>query len=686
MPAAGVDVGGTFTDLVAIDEQGRVSTVKVLSTPHDHAVAVEQTLAAHRGAADRDRQAAAAAVASTGAPDDRRGGFSRVVHGTTIATNALLERSGARVVFCGTAGATDILELRRQERASLYDPGRQHPPPLVPAERTIAVAERGSPRGAVLPLTGTSARQAAAAAARLAPETVAVCLLHAHAEPRHEQMIAEALREALPDIEIVLSSDVLPEIREYERAATTVAEAYLRPTVSLYLRRLAARLADSGYPVPAVMTSSGGVRAAADAAGHAASLALSGPAGGVVGAAAAARAAGIERALTIDMGGTSADIGLLLDGEPLVEQGGSVAGVPIALPRVLVETVSAGGGSIAWVDSGGALRVGPRSAGAVPGPVAFARGGTEPTVTDAHIVLGNIAADDRATARADSTAAYSGGIHLDAALARGAIGNLARRLGASAAATAAAIVATADAAMARALRIVSVERGVDPRGCVLVAFGGGGPLHACGLASTIGVTRVLVPPHAGVLSALGLAITAERCESMASVMRDARSLDGVAIGELASRLAALAAEQGRGCGADAASPARAAARLQWWAHMRYAGQGHELDVPFAPGDAGSDIAARFESEHRARFGFVLERVVEIVSARHAASGEPVPVSLQRRGATNWDSALRVDDGAALDATVRGRATIRLPDATLLVADGWRARAHETGGWVLEQAR
>jgi N-methylhydantoinase A len=262
------------------------------------------------------------------------------------------------------------------------------------------------------------------------------------------------------------------------------------------------------------------MRSADDASSSAVQLALSGPAGGVVGAAAVLRAAGFARGLTIDMGGTSADVGLILDGEPLVEPGGSIAGVPIALPRVLVETVSAGGGSLAWVDDGGALRVGPRSAGAVPGPMAFGRGGRQPTVTDAHVLLGNIRA-----------ARMSGGVDIDARAATEGIGAIAKVVGRSPESTARAIIATADSAMARALRRVSVERGVDPRACTLVAFGGGGPLHACGLAEHIGVTRILVPPHAGVLSALGLAITAERREGMISVMRTAGTLSPEALAE-----------------------------------------------------------------------------------------------------------------------------------------------------------
>ena len=638
----GVDVGGTFTDLVAIDEDGTVETRKVLSTPRDQSEGVED------------------ALRSLGRVD-----VARLVHGTTVATNMLLERSGARVTLCATEGFTDLLRLRRQDRAALYDLTADHPAPLVPAERTVGVAERIAPEGVIRALTPAEARRAAAVAASQDPAVVAVALLHAYAHPEHERTLAAALAREAPGTDVVLSSDVFPEIREYERTATTVAEAYLRPGVARYIRRLAERLDAVGLPAPGVMTSSGGMRTAEDAARGAAQLALSGPAGGVVGAAAVVRAAGeslgdASRVLTIDIGGTSADVGLVLDGAPLVEPGGSVAGVPIALPRVLVETVSAGGGSIGWVDDGGALRVGPRSAGSVPGPAAFRRGGTLPTVTDAHVVLGNIAA-----------ARLSGSVTVDAGAARAALAPLAERLDTTIERLAAAMIATADAAMARALRRVSVERGVDPRECVLVAFGGGGPLHACGLAERIGTTRIFVPPHAGVLSALGLALTAERREAMASVMRHTGAL---ADAELDAVLDGLAARV----------PADAAWRRGWWLRARYAGQGHELEVPARPGEGTRTARERFTALHEQRFGFALERDVEIVSVRHVAAGDARPVALGRRGRPAWDDAHRVDDGGAMDVEVAGRTSIVLADATLLVERDWRARSLSVGGWLLER--
>jgi N-methylhydantoinase A len=490
-----------------------------------------------------------------------------------------------------------------------------------------------------------------------------VALLHAYRDRRHEDLLSRALKAVLPtDVDVVCSSDVFPELREFERTTTTVAEAYLRPGVAGYLDRLAGRLAAAGLPAPGVMTSSGGMRNAAEAARGAASLALSGPAGGVVGAAAVVRAAGFANALTIDIGGTSADVGLILDGEPLVEPGGAVAGVPISLPRVLVETVSAGGGSIAWVDDGGALRVGPRSAGVVPGPAAFGRGGSHPTVTDAHVLLGTIAATR-----------LSGGVAIDADAARCAVDALAGKLATSAERVANAVIATVDAAMARALRRVSVERGIDPRKCVLVAFGGGGPLHGCGLAERVGVSRVLVPPFAGVLSALGLALAAERRESMMSVMRPLEALQPDDLGALLDSLAARARATERQA-------------THWWLRTRYAGQGHELDVPVGPPDDATVVAERFTALHSARFGFTLARQIEVVSARCAVSGSSRHVVLTRGSGrlARWDPTDARDDGAPLSVTVRGPTTITLPDATMLVKAGWVAHPLDLGGWLIER--
>ncbi len=630
-----MDVGGTFTDRAALAADGRVVARKVLSTPGEQGEGVADSLRELDGSADA------------------------IVHGTTVVTNLLLERTGSRVVLCATAGAEDLLFLRRQDRAALYDLSRHHPPALVRREDVIAVPERITPRGVELELTEAAVAAVVADVLQREPEIVVVALLHAYADDRHERRLASALRAARPRLEVVTSADVLPEIREYERFATAAAEAYARPTVVRYLERLAERLAEAGHPAPAVMTSGGGMRPSASAARHAASLALSGPAGGVVGAAAVMRALGVSHALTMDIGGTSADAGLILEGEPLVEAGGDVAGAPIALPRVLVETVSAGGGSIAWCDDGGALRVGPRSAGAKPGPVAFGRGGVEPTVTDAQLVLGRIAAR-----------AISGGVALDVAAATAAIAALAVQLNSDVPRTAAAIIAIADAEMARALRRVSVERGVDPRSCALVAFGGGGPLHACALADALEMSAIIVPPFAGVLSAVGLALAPERHEAAGSLLVRCSELSAARLGETVDGIAHKVQGGTR----------------RTFARVRYLGQGHELEIPLTEGEDGQSIALRFAVAHRARYGFTLPTEVEVVALRHEA-GEPARAAHFARdtAAAPFDAEHRIDAGGPAEGIgISGPMTIALPDATLFVAEGWRAEALPIGGWRLSR--
>lgn len=636
--SVGVDVGGTFTDLVAVDASGAVTTHKVPSTPSDQSDGVARALELLHGAM-----------------------VSRFVHGTTVATNMLLERSGARVVLVATAGFTDVLHLARQDRASLYDLARHHPAPLVAREHTVAARERVVPEGIHLSLTDAEVAAVVEQVRLLDADVVAIALLHSYADDTHERRLGDALRSALPMAEVVLSSEIFPEIREYERTATTVAEAYLRPGVARYLERLTARAESLGVPAPGVMTSGGGMRTVTQASRGAASLALSGPAGGIVGAAAVVRAAGYVNALTVDIGGTSADVGLILDGEPLVEPGGRVAGVPIALPRVLVETVSAGGGSIGWIDDGGALRVGPRSAGAVPGPAAFGRGGTQATVTDAHVVLGHI------TART-----LSGGVHLDAEAARAAVSALAARLGADVDRVARAMIDIADASVARALRRVSVERGVSPRDCVLVPFGGGGPLHCCGLADQLGMRTIFVPPHAGVLSAVGLAITPERRERMISVLVPAASLDRDALSAALERAALDVADDDSW-------------QRTWTARMRYVGQGFELDVVTQQGDDGATLSTRFAALHQQRNGFTLDAPAEIVGIRHVSSGPAHPILFSRTGPSAWNASIAVDDGGHFEATLEGPTVVVLAGATLRIEAGWTATAHATGGWLVTKS-
>ncbi|MCU0633932.1 MAG: hydantoinase/oxoprolinase family protein [Gemmatimonadaceae bacterium] len=631
----GIDVGGTFTDAVVLRDDGTLAAAKVLTTPDDRA----------RGVLD--------GVAALGlAP----AAITAIVHGTTVVTNLLLERAGARVVLCATEHFTDLLDLRRQERASLYDLTAQHAAPLVPVEQRVAVRERAEPQGITQPLTDAECARVAAAVAALEADVVVIALLHAYVFPQHEQQLAIALRAALPGIDVVCSSDVLPEVREYERTATAVAEGYARPTVAAYLRSLEARLAERGLPAPEVMTSVGGTCASREAAERAAALALSGPAGGVEGAAAFARALGIAQALTIDIGGTSADVGLVLDGAPLLERGGDVAGVPIALPRVLIDTVAAGGGSIVRIDAGGAVQVGPQSAGAVPGPAAFGRGGILPTLTDAHVVLGHIA-----------EGTWSGGVAVSRARAEAALAPLAASLGESIAALARAVCDTVDATMARALRRVSVERGIDPRDGALIAFGGGGPLHGCALAERLGITTVLVPPFAGVLSAVGLAAASRRRTVLANALGAAREVTR-------EHVDAWRRWSSDALGVDARS-------IVLTVRARYAGQGHDLDVSVLDGDSGEGIADRFTALHARRAGFTLPQSVQLVSVRateqHAA--HPLRFARAARGGEAVPP-LEVDDGLALERSLVGPAVVRTPDASVRVPAGWRAVAMPEGGW------
>jgi N-methylhydantoinase A len=528
MAVLGVDVGGTFTDAVVLDE-GRVMTAKVLTAPHQE----ESVLAAAR-----------AAGAAT---------VERFAHGTTVATNALLERKGARTAFVTTAGFEHLLHLRRQTRADLYRPCAAWPEPLVPLERSHGVRGRMGPDGELETLDlGTLPE--------IDAEAVAVCLLHAYRDPSHERAVVQEVRRRLPGAHVVASHEVAPEFREYERASTTAADAYLGPVVARYLRALADAAVVAGLPAPLVMRSSGGVATPDEAAEHPATILVSGPAAGVVGAARLAALAGIEDAIAFDMGGTSTDVCLIAEGRAERSSERTVAGLPIRLPTVDLHTVGAGGGSLVWTDAGGALRVGPQSAGADPGPACYGRGGTQATVTDANLLL------DRLPQR------LAGGVELDRAAAERALAGI----------DPAAAIEVVNAEMLRALRVVSVERGHDPADFALVAFGGAGPLHACELANELGIRTVLVPEAAGVLSALGLVASEERRDAVRSYL--------VPLAE--------AGELPREGEAD----------------LRYAGQSFELTLPLQDGD----LAEAFHRAHEEQYGFAeRDRAVELVAVRTA---------------------------------------------------------------------
>jgi N-methylhydantoinase A/oxoprolinase/acetone carboxylase beta subunit len=587
----GVDTGGTFTDVV--DEDGAV--VKVLSSREDPARAVATGLGARH-------------------PD-------LLCHGTTIATNALLERRGATVALVTNRGFADVIEIARQDRPSLYDQWADRPDPLVPRPLRLEVDGRLDARGDEIHALGPVPDIPDDA------EAVAVCLLHADLNSAHEQAVAANLRSRGHDV--TTSSDVSPEFREYERTVTTVVNAYLRPVCGPYLGRMG-DLADDVL----VMTSAGGLVPAREAAELPAALLLSGPAGGVQAAAAAAAAAGFADAVSFDMGGTSTDVCLIVGATPEPAPGRTAAGFPIRLPSLDIHTIGAGGGSIARVDAGGALAVGPRSAGADPGPACYGRGGREPTVTDADLVLGRIPAD----------ATFGDLGRLDADAAHAALDG--------AGVTAEGVVRVVDAAMERAVRVVSVERGVDPAGLALVAFGGAGPLHACAVAEALGMAAVVVPPRAGVLSAVGLITSPRQRELVRSWPAPAEC---AGLDEALQKLSDEARTAVGGLDFDITTAL----------DCRYAGQSHELTMP---------TIDDFPAEHRRRNGYVRPGATVEVVALRARARRPAPLSYD-------------DLGPGGDRTPAGGPTVLAePDCTVWVPDGWTAEVGGGGAWILRPSR
>jgi N-methylhydantoinase A len=575
----GVDVGGTFTDAVLVEE-GRIRTAKVPTAARQE----ESVLAAARAVRGADA------------------GLTRFAHGTTAATNALLERRGARIAYVGNAGFEHLLHLRRQTRAHLYRLCAEHPEPLVPLERCHGVRGRLGPEGELEPLELDSLPDVGEA------EAVAVCLLFAFRDPAHERAVAAELERRHPGVHVVASHEVAPEFREYERASTTAADAYLAPVATRYLRALAGAAAEAGLPEPVVMLSSGGVLPAEEAAAHPARLLVSGPAGGVVGAGLVARRAGFEHAIAFDMGGTSTDVCLLPGGRAVRVPEREVGGLPVRLPTVDVHTVGAGGGSLVRRDAGGALRVGPESAGADPGPACYGRGGGA-TVTDANLLLGRLPEE------------LPGGLVLDRLAAETALAGI----------DPAAVVEVVNAEMLRALRVVSVERGHDPREFALVAYGGAGPLHACALAEELGIEAVLVPAAAGVLSALGLAAGDERRDHVVSHVRPLGE-----VGDLPP---------------------------DGEADLRYRGQSFELTVPL-----GDELAERFHRAHEERYGYAdREREVELVAVRTA---EIVP-----------GPKLELEPASGESERVSGPALVELDGSTLWIPPGWEG-ARDGFSWVV----
>ena len=636
----GVDVGGTFTDAVLALADGRLITAKAPSTPADQSQGV---LAAIQAALER-----------AGAPAAEITFFA---HGMTVATNALLEGHGARTALIATEGFTDLIALGRQNRHELYRLCAQRPAPLAPPQRRFAARERMGPDGPLAELTATD--ELVAQVRDSGAEAVAVCLLHSYRHPAHEDAVGEALARALPDVHVSLSHAVVGTFREYERAATTEVDAALSPLLAGYLQGLRDRCAEAGVPEPAIMQSNGGLIDLDAAAGHAAWTVLSGPAGGAAGAAYVARAASTPNALCFDMGGTSCDVCVVDDGAVQEQSAGTIAGRPLALPMVAVHTVGAGGGSIGWRDAGGALRVGPRSAGADPGPACYGRGGTEPTVTDANLVLGHLSADTP----------LAGGVALDADAARRAVGALADELSMGLQDCAAGIVRVANAEMVRALRVVTVERGIDPRAYALLCFGGAGGLHATQIADELGIDTVVCPRAGGVLSALGMVVSPRRRDVQRSVFLTGEALSADAIADVAAELAGEARAQLR-AGDDDAVDCRAVFEL------RYRGQAFELAVEGSLDADPARLRDDFEALHEDRYGYHdPDGTLELVTLRVSASVAGAEVSLGDGGP---DAAGDEDGRDAGEIT--GPTVIALPETTLLVPEGW-AGATDTHGTI-----
>lgn len=656
----GVDVGGTFTDFVYV-EDGRTRIAKRPSTPADPGRAIVEGL--------------------------RELGWrpSEVAHGSTVATNTLLTRSGAATALITTRGFRDTLEIGRQARPDLYALHPTRPEPLVGEALRFEVGERIAADGEVVePLDEAGLAEVLDEIEASGVRSVAICFLFSFINPTHERRAAALARER--GFSVSASHEVLPQHREYERMSTTVANAYLAPVMSSYLSRLERSLseqaADGGKIGLRIMQSNGGSLSAAGAGEQAVRTVLSGPAGGVAGAFAAAVAAGHEQAITFDMGGTSADVSLC-PGRLLERTDLMIDGMPIRTPAVDLHTVGAGGGSIAWFDAGGALRVGPQSAGADPGPAAYGRGET-PTVTDAHAVLGRLRPEQR----------LGGTIALDPARAERALRSVAEPFGGDPRRAAAAVIDVVNANMARALRVISVERGHDPARFTLVAFGGAGPLHACDLADALGIPAALIPPSPGVLSASGML--------SADVTRDAEQGAHLAIpaaGEadtaaLAGVYAALREQVSDAIGADGYGEDL---RIEYAADLRYQGQSHELTVKLTDYGSTAQIREAFQAAHVERFGFRDEaRGVELVTARvkARAPGHDQPRQLDGAAAAGaeaehdvlWDRnrATRFLNRAAVRERVAGPAVITQVDATTLVPPGWAARPIASGALLLER--
>ncbi len=594
----GIDVGGTFTDLVAVDASGNSTLAKVASTPDDPSIGVIDGLGQLAGILGLSLPALLSQT-------------ERIVHGTTVATNALLEHKGAKVGLLTTAGHRDVIEMREGLKDDRYNLRMPPPEPLVPRPLRLGVTERMRADGRIeTPLDYASLQEAIKQLRRDRVESVAVCYLHAWRDPAHERATAAALASAMPDAYVSLSSQVFPQIKEFDRVSTTIVNAYVGPALSRYLNRLAGRLGEAGYSGPLlIIQSHGGVAPVSEAARLAAGGVLSGPAGGVAGSRYAARLLGSGNLIPFDMGGTSTDICLIVDGEPVLVSGRGVGGHRLALNSLDIVSLGAGGGSIGRVDSGGILHVGPESAGATPGPACYGRGGTAATVTDANLVLGYL----------DAAHFLGGRSTLDVAAADAALDQLAHALGVDRIAAAEGVHRVVNTNMAEGIRLVSVRRGVDPRRFALLAFGGAAGLHVTDVARQLDLSRVVVPRVAAVLSAWGMLATDLRFEVSRTHIGDAGRLDGAAV----KRLFAEMEDEGR---TRLSASYDGPVRVQRSAEMRYGEQIFEITVPlddidWSVADPLPQIVERFHRRHEALYTYALrEQEAVLVNARAAVIG------------------------------------------------------------------
>jgi N-methylhydantoinase A/oxoprolinase/acetone carboxylase beta subunit len=679
----GIDIGGTFTDLALYDsETDEVVVHKVRSTPDDPGRALVSGIVelCDRGGIEP-------------------GALDGVLHGTTVATNAVLEHRGAVTGMVTTEGMRDVVHIGRHQRPQPYSVMQDIPwqtRPFVQRRHRVAVPERIAPPSGetIVPLDEDAVRAAGRGLRDAGVEAIAVCFLFSYVDPTHEERAAEILREELPDCFITTSAGISPQFREFERFTTASMNAFVGPGTGRYLAKLTDALQDKGIRSDLlVMRSNGGVASVTEAAERPVTLMLSGPAAGVLGAQWAGRLVGRERLITFDMGGTSADIGLVTeDGVNVASARDThIADHPLLVPMFDIETIGAGGGSIAHIDAAGAFKVGPRSAGAVPGPACYGNGGDEPTITDAHLVLG----------RLDPDRFLGGDMHLDVARAEAVIDRLAGEIGMTRLEAAAGVLKLANANMAQTIRSITIERGRDPREFALVAFGGAGPLHAAELAEMLGVPEVLVPPHPGITSATGLLTSDLRYDSMRTVFAVEGNVDAAALNGQFDALAEELVGRLRRDGADEGQ-----VTVERFLDCRYAGQGYELRIGVGPEGYTDATLEAFHRAHEAEYGRAFTDPIEIVNLRVIATGARPKLQRVEVGSGVLEDALvatttsvwSTDDGPVelatrhllreqlpTDEPIAGPAILHQRDTTIVVPPNWTATATAAGPLILTAA-